>query len=110
MSKKDYTKYTPKSNVTVDEGPVVIDTPSFNVNVPAEDIPKEAKPMFGIVTDCIRLNVRVAPYSNAEVATTIDASTDVFIDESESTEDFYKVCTASGIEGFCMRKFITVTP
>jgi hypothetical protein len=32
------------------------------------------------------------------------------IDEKESTEEFYKVCTAAGIEGFCMKKFIAIQP
>ena len=110
MSKKDYTKYTPKSEVRISEEPAVIDTPSWTINVPTEDVVTEVKPMFGVVTDCLRLNVRVAPRSDAEVITTIDASTDVFIEESESTDEFYKICVASGVEGFCMRKYITVTP
>ena len=30
------------------------------------------------------------------------------IGESESTDDFYNICAASGFEGFCMKQFIEV--
>ena len=26
----------------------------------------------------------------------------------ESTEDFYKICTESGINGYCLKKFIEI--
>lgn len=60
----------------------------------------------GIVTDCICLNVRKQPDINADVAVVIDALTQVCVDLDASTEDFYKVRTSDGIEGFCMRKYI----
>ena len=62
----------------------------------------------GIVSGCNRLNVRSEPLADAPVICTIASETEVVIDESSSTEDFYKVCLASGIEGYCTKKFITV--
>ena len=59
---------------------------------------------FGIVTDCLYLNVRKRPDINADVAVVIDALTQVVVDLDASTEDFYKVATSDGIEGFCMKK------
>jgi hypothetical protein len=38
----------------------------------------------------------------------IEQGAEVAINKEESTAEFYKVCTASGVEGFCMKKFITV--
>lgn len=61
---------------------------------------------IGVVTDCIRLNVRKSPNIDAEVAAIIPALTEVIIDENESSDTFYKVCTSDGISGFCMKKFI----
>lgn len=55
----------------------------------------------GIVTDCLYLNVRKLPDINADVA--------VVIDLDASTEDFYKVRTSDGVEGFCMRKYIALS-
>ena len=64
---------------------------------------------FGIVTDCLYLNVRKRPDINADVAVVIDALTQVVVDLDASTEDFYKVATSDGIEGFCMKKYITLS-
>lgn len=63
---------------------------------------------YGVVADCENLNVREAPNPDATVVKIIDKDSEVMIDESESTDDFYKVCTASGVEGFCMKQFIAV--
>lgn len=62
----------------------------------------------GVVTDCIKLNVRIEPNLQSDVLCTLDCLTWVKIDESESTDEFYKVCTSAGIEGFCMKKYIAV--
>lgn len=66
------------------------------------------KPTVGIVTDCARLNVRKEPDADAEIAFVISASTNLVVFEEESTEDFYKICTSAGTEGYCMKKFITL--
>lgn len=62
----------------------------------------------GIVSDCNRLNVRVAPVANSTVVCAIDKGSEVSITEGESTDEFYKVCTVSGFEGFCMKKYIKI--
>lgn len=62
----------------------------------------------GVVSGCSALNVRSKPASNAEVLSTIPCATEVIVDETESTDDFYKIYTAAGVEGFCMKKYITV--
>lgn len=48
------------------------------------------------------------PDINADVAVVIDALTQVCVDLDASTEDFYKVRTSDGVEGFCMRKYIAL--
>lgn len=75
---------------------------------PVEEIKPIVEPIRGVVTDCRYLNVREAPDQDAAVLTTIKALSEVLIDEPESTEDFYKVYTETGIEGYCMKKFIAV--
>lgn len=62
----------------------------------------------GIVVDCVKLNVRKAPAADAAIICTIPRETEVVISEEESTEEFYKVYTASGIEGFCMKQYISI--
>ena len=118
---RDYTKYAK----TQDEPAMaIIDAPSFEEVIepaePAEAVePIEAvepaietaietvpAPKIGRVFGCTSLNVRKAPKTNATVICTINCHAEVEIDELESTDDFYKICTASGIEGYCMKKFI----
>ena len=81
------------------------DVPELCTEVEAADEPRTAS---GVVTDCICLNVRKQPDIHADVAVVIDALTQVCVDLDASTEDFYKVTTSDGTEGFCMRKYIAL--
>ncbi len=64
--------------------------------------------VVGFVSGWGKLNVREKPSVKSKVVCVIDVETEVIIDEQESTGEFYKVCTATGVEGFCMKKFIAV--
>jgi hypothetical protein len=63
---------------------------------------------MGFVTNCKKLNIREEPKIDSAIVCEVDYQTELMIDENESTEEFYKVFTAAGIEGFCMKKFITI--
>lgn len=76
--------------------------------VETEVEPELDTPLYGRVVNCKKLNVREEPESDANVVCTIDALTDVEIDEATSTDEFYKVYLSSGLEGFCMKKFIVI--
>ena len=62
----------------------------------------------GIVTGCSKLNVREEPKTDSAIISEISCQAEVMIEETESTEDFYKVCTSFGVEGFCMKKYIVI--
>lgn len=62
----------------------------------------------GVVEGCSKLNVREAANVDSNILCVIDKAAEVVIDLENSTEDFYKVCTSSGVEGYCMKKFIEV--
>ena len=64
---------------------------------------------MGTVRRCLSLNVRKDPSLGAEIVGEIFLNSEVEVDLTQSTEDFYKVCTVSGLEGFCMRKYIKVS-
>lgn len=68
----------------------------------------EPEPVIGVVVNCNRLNVRVEPDPTAKVACTIVNLDEVEIDEENSTSEFYKVYTAAGIDGYCMKKYIAI--
>lgn len=90
------------------------DIVSYNVAPIVEDEPEEVvveevvEDVVGIVENCTKLNVRVAPNSDADVECVILFDTEVIVNEKESTEDFYKVCLPSGVEGYCMKRFIEI--
>lgn len=118
MSKhKDYTKYSNREQRTeaklIREAQTAVDNTEFSVNVSepvVEDIPEVVEPKQGVVVDCVKLNVRMEPSSNSEIVGQINASSNLEVYEDESTEEFYKICTYSGVEGYCMKKFIHILP
>ena len=73
-----------------------------------EQEPEIRAAITGVVVDCDRLNVREAPRPDAAVVCTIPRDTEVTIDKSESARGFYKVCLVSGIEGFCVKQYISI--
>lgn len=68
----------------------------------------QKNPTIGLVSNCANLRVRKEPDDKAEVLGTIPVDTEVMINEDESIGEFYKVYIDSGLEGFCMKQFITV--
>ena len=73
------------------------------------DSETQAAEIVGVVTDCMKLNVRKEPKSDADVVTIIPALSKVTVDMGGSTDTFYKVHTVDGAHGFCMRKFIALS-
>lgn len=114
MAKKtNYTNYSKNENKTevveeIVEQPVeeveVVPEPEVEPEPEAEEV----KEIMGVVAGCDRLNVRADADSTAEILNTLAKGTKVQIDEAGSTKDFYKIYTASGIEGYCMKQFITI--
>ena len=71
----------------------------------------EEKPLVGVVSNCTKLNIRSKPAVKADepnVVCVVSAGTELIIDESKSNNKWYKVSTADGKEGFCMKDFVTV--
>ena len=60
----------------------------------------------GVVANCQSLNVRSEANTDAEVVSSLRVGSNVTIDEENSTEDFFKICTAAGIDGYCMKQYI----
>ena len=111
MSKHNYSQY---SNKNQQNKPKPIDNP---VPKPVSDVKpvlvKETvetvaipETIEGVVANCAKLNVRVAPNPMADIVCVLDAMSEIEIDVSKSTDEWFKICTAIGAEGYCMRKFI----
>ena len=122
MSKNDYTRFSNKPNKPAHNRVVepAMETEDILVNLveaPVQEIkfeePKFEEPkknIKGVVVNCTSLNVRKEPEPKAEILGTVDANCELIIDDTNSTEEFYKVCTAAGIEGYCVKYFITIVP
>ena len=79
--------------------------PENEITTEVEEPPKKENAL-GIVVNCPRLRVREHPSINAVVAAEIDEGSEVVINEDKSTEEFYSVITATGLEGYCMKDYI----
>lgn len=132
MSNKNYTNYSKMSapenimrkpidvNETIDE-PAPVEVEPTNVTVettptiavapvdpePEVTPPAPAKPVKGKVVGCERLRVRKLPNSDSEVLCVIPEGTKVLIDTDKSTVNWYAVSTAAGLNGYCMKKYIS---
>ena len=82
-----------------------ISDPESDIDVAANDKTSE---LIGYVTDCVKLNVREAASKDSSVLCEIILNSKVIVDEENSTDDFYKVTTETGVEGYCMKQYINV--
>lgn len=76
-------------------------------NIAADD-PEKSEPVFGVVINCELLNVRENPDKISEILTRIMHGDKIVVDIDASTNDFYSVCTETGVDGYCMKQFIEV--
>ena len=82
-----------------------ISDPESDINIAAND---ETSELIGYVTDCVKLNVREAASKDSNALCEIILNSKVIVDEENSTDDFYKVTTETGVEGYCMKQYINV--
>ena len=82
-----------------------ISDPESDIDVAAND---ETSELIGYVTDCVKLNVREAASKDSNVLCEIILNSKVIVDEENSTDDFYKVTTETGVEGYCMKQYINI--
>ena len=128
MSKHNYSQYSNKNTATVEETVVeetavveeaVVEETTVEV-APVEPVAevesgkKRNKPatkpetVKGVVTGCMKLNIRLKPNVNSEPVCVVDVNSELKIDANKSNKDWYSVYTSAGVEGYCMRKFVEV--
>ena len=103
MSHQNYNKMYVKSETEVVVPPVIEET------IPPVDNSIRTHKHKAIVVNCGKLNIRTNPSPRASVICAIDATTEVIVFPDDSTDAYYKICTASGIEGFCMKDYLRLT-
>lgn len=60
----------------------------------------------GYVTGCEKLNVRDGNSPNAKVLCVLNKNDIVQVNLTVTVENWYKVCTAAGVKGYCMASYI----
>lgn len=86
-----------------------VETAKENVAKKMKSVQDDTQPdevSIGTVSNCARLNVRKSPRLNATVVQIIDDGAKVQVLTGFENKEFYKVITANGVRGFCMKKFI----
>lgn len=62
----------------------------------------------GTVVDCLSAPVYEFPETDSDILGRIKALNKVVIYLDESTNGFYKICTATSLEGYCEKKYIAL--
>lgn len=113
MSKHNYTQYSKKNEnyvaPAIEEEVKAVDTvvePVVETEPEIVETKPETVTVTGTVVNCAKLNVRAEANATADVVCVLDAASEIEINVNKSTAEWFSVCSATGIEGFCMRKFI----
>lgn len=102
MSNKNHKNHTNYSKMSTT--PAVVETTPEVDNTP----PAPPEPMEGYVSGCRKLNIRKEPSLSSEVICEVFEGATLMIDQSESTDAWFRVYTEAGVEGYCMKSFVTI--
>lgn len=97
-------------NVAVD--PVETNSEPFPEPTPdptPEPTPDPPSTIDGIVSNCEVLNIRAQPNKDAKVIAVISVGSKVKVDPVE-LDGWYSIWLESGVNGFCMKDYITIKP
>lgn len=109
MGHQNYSKFSQNLN---NNQSVIIKTevkePELVVTEPEVKEP-ETTIMVCFVTGCKRLNVRKEPSKDAKILCVINEDEELTVDMMQNDAgDFYKVRTSKGVDGYCMKQYISV--
>lgn len=106
---RNYTNYSKPQTTLVKPVVEAIEEPVVEPVVETiEETVSEPTQTLGVVNNYMKLNVREEANAEANVLCVIKLADEVMVIKEESTDEFYKVVTGAGVEGFCMKKFINV--
>lgn len=121
MGKKNYPKFSEhfkKSEKVIEETKnemvediltnEVLETALDSVEKQFDDpiVPK-ATHVKGVVVNCDKLNVRELPGKDSKILCTINKNDEIQVSITVFG-DFYQIITSTGVEGYCMSKYIKI--
>ena len=102
--RKDYTKFSKPS--LHEEKADKKETKREEPTEPTELTKNEPKTIIGNVT-AKRLNIREKPDIGSSILCVAEANSELMIEE-DASDEWFKVCTVLGVEGYCMKKFVDI--
>ena len=78
------------------------------VIVPSIENNVENNEVIGKISGFEKLYVRKEASKDSEPVGIVTNKADISIDIAHSTDDFYKVITSNGLEGYCVKKFVKI--
>ena len=99
--RKDYTKFS-KPSLHGEKA----DKKETRREEPTEPTKDEPKTIIGNVT-AKRLNIREKPDIGSSILCVAEANSELMIEE-DASDEWFKVCTVLGVEGYCMKKFVDI--
>ena len=102
--RKDYTKFSKPS--LHEEKADKKETKREEPTEPMEPTKDEPKTIIGNVT-AKRLNIREKPDIGSSILCVAEANSELMIEE-DASDEWFKVCTVLGVEGYCMKKFVDI--
>ena len=78
------------------------------VIVPSIENNVENNEVIGKISGFEKLYVRKEASKDSEPVGIVTDKDDLSIDVAHSTDDFYKVITSNGLEGYCIKQFINI--
>ena len=78
-----------------------------------EEVVEESKnsheSLVGYVTGCEKLNIRKDPYIKSDIVCVVSEKDVLLVDQNKSTNEWYRVYTETGFDGYCMKRYVTVS-
>ena len=93
------------------EAGIVEEAAAKTIEQTIEEAPKKESKV-GTVHNCTKVNLRRTPVyevKGSNIISELVLGTAVVIDDEKSTDEFYKVTTDTGLEGYCMKQFIELS-
>jgi len=87
--------------------PATVEEVTATIEPDVEEVTATIEPIIGVVKS-IRLNVRETAFMKDNVIGELRLGDKVTVDLNESTDQWLRVHTESGLDGFCVRDLITL--
>lgn len=98
----------PTNEIEETTGEVTEEVTEPEVIVPSIENNVENNEVIGKISGFKKLYVRKEASKDSEPVGIVTDKDDLSIDVARSTDDFYKVITSNGLEGYCVKEFVKI--